>query len=197
MTLNTIFLVCAVAGGTVLVLRLILMIFGFDHGGDHGDIPHDVSGELDPGSLDSPNEVHAGSFNLLSIQSLSGFFTMFGLVGMGLLRADIPVFWTIAGAVAAGLVTAWASAMIVVVLQKLQSEPREVLANAVGQQGTVYLTIPAEGSGVVTVILQGAQRQYDAISATGEKIPTGTIVQVTGVRAGKLLVSLEGSTVNQ
>lgn len=196
MTLHTVYLICAVAGGTVLVLRLILMLIGLDHGLHidtpiHTDIPHDVSSDLDPNNMDHPGDAQGTSVNLFSIQSLSGFFTMFGLVGMGLLDVNAHWAWSLVGAIGSGVLTAWAAAMIVFVLTKLQSEGKEVLTNAVGQVGTIYLTVPEQGSGVVTVILQGAQRQYDAISESGEKIPTGAVVRVTGVKAGKLMVMVD------
>lgn len=200
MTLNTIYLICAVAGGTVLVLRLILMLLGLDHGlhvdaPDHGDIPHDAVHDLDATTMDDTGDVHGASVNLVSIQSLSGFFTMFGLVGMGLLQINLHPAWSFAGALGAGLLTAWATGMIVFSLQKLQSEGREVLTDAIGQRATVYLTVPEQGAGVVTVVLQGAQRQYDAISASGTRFPTGSIVRVTGVTAGKLVVTGESPVV--
>ncbi len=190
MSLHTIYLICAVAGGTVLVLRLILMLIGVDHSGAEVDVPADVSPDLEPGPLAAggPEGDVGGSVNYLSIQSLAGFFTMFGLVGMGLLQIRAGALWSLAGALAAGLVTAWASAMIVFNLQRLQSEGTLVLSNAIGQQGVVYLSIPEQGSGVVSVAIQGALRQLDAISADGQKIPTGAVVRVTGVAAGRLVV---------
>jgi hypothetical protein len=202
MTLHTVYLICAVAGGTVLVLRLILMFVGLDHGihADtpfHTDIPHDAVSDMDPNNMDHPGDVQGPSVNLMSIQSLSGFFTMFGLVGMGLLDVNAHWAWSLLGAIGAGLLTAWAATMIVVVLHKLQSEGKEVLENAVGQVGTIYLTVPEQGSGVITVTLQGAQRQYDAISESGERIPTGSIVRVTGVKAGKLMVMVDQTHVEK
>jgi hypothetical protein len=188
MDLNTIYLVCAVAGGTVLALRILLMLVGLQLGGDAGDAPADLDGDFD---ADIADHGSVGDVNYLSIQSLSGFFTMFGLVGLGLLQIDASPLVSLVGALAAGLVTAWASGMIVLGLLKLQSSGTMQVSNAIGQQGTVYLTIPEQGTGVVTVTVQGALRQFDAVSQTGEKIPTGAIVQVTGISAGKLVVAVQ------
>jgi membrane protein implicated in regulation of membrane protease activity len=187
MDLNTIYLICAVAGGTVLVLRLIAMVFGLGSGGEAPD----VSADMDVDAAMDIGEHGAGAeANYLSIQSLSGFFTMFGLVGMGLLQVNAGPLWSLVGALAAGVFTAWVTAMIAAALLRLQSSGTLQISNAVGQEGTVYLTIPDQGSGVVSVSVQGALRQFDALSENGQKIPTGTLVRVTGVSAGKLVVAV-------
>lgn len=181
-SLNTIYLICAVAGGTVVVLRLILMAVGLDH----GDAP-DAAPDVDHGGLD-----HAGGgINLLSLQSISGFFTMFGLVGLGLLQVRATPLVSLLGALAAGLFTAWVTAMLFMQMRRLQSEGTLVINNAIGQTGTVYLTIPEKGSGVVTVTVQGAQRNLDAVSEHGLRIPTGSVVRVVSITAGKILVVTE------
>jgi hypothetical protein len=190
MDLNTVYLICAVAGGTVLVLRLLLMLIGLQIGADGGDMPHDLDADI---NVDSGDHGAVGEVNFLSIQSLSGFFTMFGLVGMGLLQIQASQLMSLLGALAAGIITAWASGMIVLAIQRLQSTGTMVISNALGQQGTVYLTIPERGTGVVNVTVQGALRQFNAISESGEKIPTGAIVRVTDISAGNLLVVVQES----
>ena len=181
MGLNTIYTVCALAGGTVLALRFLLMLFGLDHG------DADVDTGLDQAGLDGG--LGAGSvFTFLSIQSISGFFTMFGLVGLGLLQINASDIMSLIGALAAGVFTAWCTGMIFLTMRRLQSEGTLVVGNAVGQTGTVYLTIPETGTGTVSVAVQGSLRNMDAVSEDGHRIPTGSIIKVVGVTAGKILV---------
>lgn len=185
MGLNTIYLICAIGGGTVLLLRLVMMIIGLDHGDtpDSGvDLDHD-------GSVDAPDG-NVG-MKLLSLQSIAGFFTMFGLVGLGLLQVKAGPIWSLLGALAAGLVTAWVTAMIFYQMRRLQSEGTMVIQDAIGQIGSVYLTIPEQGTGVVSVAVKGTLRSLDAMSETGQRIPTGAMVRVTGVTAGKILTVVE------
>jgi hypothetical protein len=186
MTLYTIYLICAIAGGAILVLRLVLMLAGIDH----GDAP-DVSVEVEPAT----GAEGAGEVNFLSLQSIAGFFTLFGLVGMGLLQVGVHWGWSLVGGLAAGLFTGWVTTMIFLQMRRLQSEGNLVISNAVGQVGTVYLTIPEKGSGVVTVTVQGAARSLDAVSEHGQRIPTGSVVRVVGVTAGKILVVTEQAVV--
>ena len=185
MTLGTLYLVCAIAGGTVLVLRIILMVAGIGGGADltdaaGADVNHD-------GIMDGSG----GAFQFLSLQSIAGFFTLFGLVGLGLLEINASPIVSLLGAFGAGLLTAWATGMIFLNMRRLQSEGTLVLGNAVGQVGTVYLTIPEKGTGVISITVQGALRTLDAVSEHGQKIPTGTIVTVKAVTAGKVLVVTE------
>jgi hypothetical protein len=94
MTLWTIYLICAVAGGTVLLLKILLMILGIGGGDagvdfDSGDLDYDVSPDLGDGG--------GGVLNFLSVQSIAGFFTMFGLVGMGLMQVNASDLWSFIG----------------------------------------------------------------------------------------------------
>jgi hypothetical protein len=186
MGLNTIYLICAVAGGTILALRVILMFVGIDQ----GDAP-DTSIEIDTSGVGDAHDGMAGGMNFLSLQSIASFFTMFGLVGMGLLQIRASELWSIVGALAAGTFTAWATGMIFFQMRRLHSEGNLVVSNAVGQVGTVYLTVPEKGTGVVTVTVQGAIRTLDAVSENGQRIPTGSMVRVTAITAGKILVVTE------
>jgi hypothetical protein len=107
MELNTIYLVCAAAGGTILVIRVVLMLIGMDGGEGSGpDVSVDVNHD---GVVDASD---SGGFNLFSLQSVAGFFTMFGLVGMGMLQINSSEVISLAAALAAGLLTAWATANV-------------------------------------------------------------------------------------
>lgn len=184
MGLGTIYLICAVAGGTVLALKMILMMIGLDQGDAGADISADVSAD----GLEGLDAAGSTGVNLLSLQSIAGFFTMFGLVGMGLLQINASEPLSLLGALAAGGVTGWSTAMIFLNMRRLASDGTLVVNNAIGQVGTVYLTIPEKGTGVVTVTVQGTQRTLDAVAEHGQRIPTGSIVKIVSITAGKILV---------
>lgn len=189
MGLATIYLFCAIGGGIVLLLRLILMVAGLGDWDAGPDLPADF--DLDHGELSNGGDGHGGVFNFFSIQSIAGFFTMFGLVGMGLLQIDVSEAWSLAGALAAGLFTAFCTGLIFIAMRRLQSEGTLVVENAIGRTGMVYLTIPEKGTGSISVTVQGSLRTLDAMSANGQRIPTGSIVQVVGITAGKILMVSE------
>lgn len=174
-----IFLFSAVLGGAVFILRMILMIAGL---GDH-DL-HDGDFSLSDSHADADT-----SFKLFSLHGLTGFFMMFGLVGLGLSRQFwVPdIFAGVVGALA-GLGTVWVIGKIFSGMTKLQSDGTLRLSDAMGQQGKVYLTIPAGGTGQVQVAFQGRLMIYDAVAADKKVIKTGEQIVVIDIVAGNTLV---------
>ena len=61
---------------------------------------------------------------------------------------------------------------------------------AIGKSGKVYLKIPAQGSGLVHVLINGAKRELKATSLKKEEIPTGTEVYVDDYTDDGALVSI-------
>jgi membrane protein implicated in regulation of membrane protease activity len=174
-----VFLFCALVGGIIFVLRMVLMVIGLgDHDVHDGGLDH-VDGHGDSDT----------SFKLFSLHGLTCFFMMFGLVGLGLSRQFwVPDVIAAAVGIIAGLFTFWVIAKLFSSMTKLQSDGTLKLSNAIGQQGKVYLTIPAEGTGQVQVAFQGRLMIYDAISANKEEIKTGDQIVVIDIAGGNILV---------
>jgi membrane protein implicated in regulation of membrane protease activity len=171
------FLACAVIGGVLFLFRLGLFFLG---GGD-ADIDADIPGETGSGDTDD-------SFRFLSIQGLSAFFLMFGLVGLALLREGVYQAVSLIAGVAAGVFTVWVVSQIFVQMKKLQSDGTLQMKNAIGQEGTVYLNIPQDGTGQVRITVQGRLRIFDALSANHQPIFTGEGIRVIKLVSGKVLV---------
>ena len=112
----------------------------------------------------------------------------FGLIGLALLRANLWPLIAIGGGTIAGLFTVWVIGIIFTAMGRLQSSGTLQIKNAIGQQGTVYLTIPAAGSGQVSVAVQGSLRIFDAVSGEKKKIATGEKIKVINVLDNKTLV---------
>jgi membrane protein implicated in regulation of membrane protease activity len=174
------FLFCAVLGGSIFIIRMVLMIAGV---GDH-DV-HDGGG-FDHVEAHSDSDT---SFRLFSLHGLTGFFMMFGLVGLAMSKQIwIPDLVALAGGIAAGLLTVWVIGKTVVSMSKLQSDGTMSIASAVGQEGRVYLKIPPGGTGQVQVPCQGRLTIYDAVASGKEEIPTGEPVIVIDIAGGNILV---------
>ena len=177
------FLICAIVGGVFVLIRFVMMLIGLDHdmnGGDLGADGHSIDGH------------HADSdtgFKLLSIQGVTSFLMMFGLVGMALYRQSrMGILISMAGAMAAGLAAVWIIARMFALVVKLQSSGTIPIESAVGAQGKVYLSIPAEGTGRVLVSVRNSLREYDAASQDKRPIPTGTPIRVVWVDGNILVV---------
>lgn len=172
-----------IIGGTLFILRLIMLFVG---GGD-GD---SLDTALDAGDADLSG--HHGdadvSFQLLSLQGLTSFFMMFGLVGLALLKASLPVFVTVIGGILAGLGTVAIVSLIFTQMKRLQTDGTLNIQNTIGKDGDVYLNIPKNGSGQVQVIVQGSLKIFDAVSSNKNPIATGEKIHVVGVAGGNTLI---------
>lgn len=207
--MEIVYWVSAIFGGTLFILRTVILLVagGLDlHGGDidgHGDIHLDASQDLDLGhDLDVSHDLdlhhdtvmdveHSDadiSFKLLSFQGLTAFFMMFGLVGLAFTQSEVHVLLGIAGALAAGFFSVWVIGLIFAGMGRLQSDGTMQIKNAVGQNGSVYLTIPAKGSGQVKVTVQGSLKILNAVSKDGKKIATGENIRVVDISGSDTLI---------
>ena len=155
----------------------------------------DISEDGLDSALDTGGDVVSGdqanadtSFNLLSLQGLTSFFMMFGLVGLALLKAELPILLTVFGGMIAGLITVAISGLIFSQMKRLQTDGTINIQNTVGTEGSVYLTIPKNGSGQVQIIVQGSLKIFDAVSKNKNMIPTGEKINVVGVVSGNTLL---------
>jgi len=162
--MRTIYLVCAVIGGAVMSLQLILLMFGGD-----------VDSDTDVDHID-----HSGDgFGFLTIRSMAGFLTFFGLTGLYGHANHWPAGRTVAVAFLIGGVMMLLVAWVMSLQKKLYAEGNVQPEKAVGLSGKVYLRIPAEraGKGKITVSIQGRSQEFEAATA-GPEIPTGAEVRV-------------------
>jgi membrane protein implicated in regulation of membrane protease activity len=172
--LDFFFLVCALVGGVLLVLRLLLMVIGIGADGDGLDLHH---ADSDVG------------FKLLSIQGITAFLTMFGLVGFSVMRGTtLGATVAVIAAVIAGFGSAWIIGRVFIAMLGLQSSGSVAIEQAVGCTGTVYVNIPKQGSGSVQINIAQRLREFDAVSASGDELATGTAIKVTRVAGSALAV---------
>ncbi len=208
---DKIFMGCAVFGAALFIVRVALFFIGHagtdaDAGLDadadfHADFGTDVDADMDVdgdvGHVDvgGHGDIHHGgggsdaSFRLLTLQGIMAFLMMFGLVGLAMhinSRSSEPL--AILAAFAAGMLALYVVAKLFAFMKGLQSSGTVDLRNAVGAQGSVYLTIPAGGIGEVQVAVQERLRIYEAKAEGGEEIKTGQNVRVVKVVGGNVLV---------
>jgi membrane protein implicated in regulation of membrane protease activity len=179
--LEIFFLICAFIGGGLFIIRFVLQFFG----GGSADSDTDLQvGHADVDHVDADI-----SFKLLSLQGLTAFFMMFGLVGFAMLRESRTGGGiALVSALAAGLGTVWLIGKIFSSVKKLQSSGTIDNAGAIGEQGTVYLTIRAKGSGKVQVAMKGRIREFEAVAMNGEEIKTGERIRVKEVNGSVVVV---------
>jgi hypothetical protein len=172
----TFFLACALLGGGVVVLQLVLSLIGLGHDG-----PHDLHVHAEHAPHASSDGALAG-LQLTSLRALSAAVAFFGLAGYGLSSAGASPWLALPVAVVAGAVALFAVALLLRLLLRFESDGVVHLENAMWQAGTVYVPIPGErqGAGKVSMSVQGRLVEYQAVTAS-EALPTGAPVTVVAV----------------
>jgi membrane protein implicated in regulation of membrane protease activity len=183
-TLNTIYTVCAVIGGTLLVCQFLLSFLGL---GDHHDVgghdfdahPHDFHGHDHEVSHDHETSWFVG---VLTFRTVVAALAFFGLAGLAGAAKDWEPALTLLVALAAGGGAMFLVAYVMRSMRSLHAEGTVRIDRAIGEQGTVYLPIPGKkaGLGKVHLSLQNRTVEYQALTPE-DGLPAGTKVKVVGI----------------
>lgn len=198
--LQYLFLACAVAGGTILVCQFLLTMLGFAHiGGDHdlaGDLHHDGAAtdhiDVDHGDGEEVHEQHFDGnwlFAMLSLRTITAGAAFFGLGGLGAASLHWPAILQIGFASACGFAALSGVYYLLRNMMKLNTDNTVRINRAIGQRGTVYLTVPAlaAGEGKVQVTLANRQMEYPAITKWGNSLKSGELITVVSVVNNSIL----------
>lgn len=186
--METVYFYSAVVGGAFLVIQTLLLVFAGAGGGDLDHLDVDPTDVTDSHGLEHATDAQNAFLKVLSLKTLVGFATFFGLTGLGGGAAGWTHTGTLVAAILAGLLAVYLVAWLMSALHRLQSSGNLNLRNAIGKHGKVYLRVPAQrgGTGRVTLAVQGRVVECKAITA-GPEIPTGAPVTVVGVDAADTL----------
>jgi hypothetical protein len=174
--LQWIFTGCAIVGGALFLIRLAMQLLG-------------LSAEEALDSTDALESTEAdASFRALSLLGVTAFLMMFGLGGRAMLESrpgSAPLALGV-GLLAGGF-SLWLMGWLFKGMKSLQSSGTTDNTKAVGQEGSVYLTIPEKDVGKVQLTLQGRLSVMDARAANGQALATGARVKVVRVVDGNIL----------
>lgn len=173
------FQICIVLGGAVLALQVLLSLFGLGVGGmldvdtaDIGDADHEAG--------------TADALNLLSVRALAAGVAVFGAAGVGL-DALVPSWMAMGLALVPGLAATAGTAWLTSQMLRLQTSGTLRLADAVGREATVYLTVPPSSEtdqhGLIHVVLQGRTVELRAVTHEAKALPSGSAVVILSVSA--------------
>lgn len=167
-TAHKVFYAIAIATSVLLVLQLILSFFGLD-----GDADADFDTDVD----------HGGGVGILSIRTVTAFFTGFGWGGVAALEAGFALVPSVLLAVLSGGTLMAGVFFLMRGLYAMRYSGTLDYRNAVGEAGSVYLPVPAAmaGPGQVEVRVQGRLRVVRAFTRAPHKIPNRSRVRVVDV----------------
>ena len=160
---------------------LFIMITTFFGGDMDSDMP-DADAEVDmDGGI---------GFQFITFKNLVGFFTIFAWVGLACIKSDFSATTTILVAFLSGLAMMLVMAGIYYLLSSMVDDGTLVVKNTIGRLGEVYMNIPPknEGLGKIHITVQGAMREMDAITNEKKMLTMGTVVTVTDVIDGHILL---------
>lgn len=153
---------------------------GADIGGDPGDLSgHDIG-----------NPADAGAMHLFTFQGIITFLCVFAWSAIIIYKVseNIPLSLIIGFILGAGAM--FGVAKVIQASAKLAQNGNIVAKNYLGETGTVYLIIPADGNGHGKVNISHGERyvEFDAITEEETDIPSGASVRVVDIRSENLLV---------
>lgn len=200
--METLYLVCAAFGTTILIGQFILMLLGFGHhdgGWDHDvSTDHDFSGaaidshdgiaEGQGAAGDNAHAVHEHGtnwlFSVLTFRTVTAAVAFFGMAGMAATTAQLPSPEPLLIAAACGAAALYGVYYLMRGLYRLNCEGTQRIERAVGREGVVYLSIPGgrNGCGKIHLILQNRLLEFEAMTAE-DPLPTGSHVVVTAISA--------------
>jgi membrane protein implicated in regulation of membrane protease activity len=206
--MTTIFLFCALVGGTIMLCQFVLTLLGLGghdmldagHGGlglahDGGlDVAHDTANH-GPGTGEAQGEdsAHQHSstwlFGVITFRTLVAAMTFFGLAGMAARSAELSLANQLLIGLACGIGAMYLVHWLMSLMYRLSEDNTVRINRAVGREGTVYLTVPAgkAGPGKIQLRLQGRMMEYEAVTSAPSNLPAGARVVVVGVGGGHIL----------
>ncbi len=158
------FYAIAIIALVALFFQVIMsVVFGMEHGADMADV-----GDHDSG------------MGIFSVRGVTAFFTGFGWTGVVCTKQGLGLPITLAIAFAVGSVLMIGIFLMMRAFMRLQSNGNIDYGNAVGQLGTVYVTIPPvqRSGGQVETMIQGRLVTAEALQKGSQPLQPGTKVKV-------------------
>lgn len=159
----------------LLILGSFLSGHEVDHGMDSPAAGHDAAGD---------------GVKIFSLRALVAFAVGFGWTGALYMKADSSPWGVTLVAFLVGCVFAGTIYGIMRGMTRMSEDGTIDYANAVGQVGQVYVTVPAsrEGVGQIEILLQGRLITVQAITNAERALAPQTSVRVDAVENGLLLL---------
>ncbi|MEZ5172583.1 MAG: NfeD family protein [Bacteroidia bacterium] len=179
----------ALPASVFFVIQMFATFLGMDGSADlNADFSGDINSDTDLGAPGDHDASSSAPFQLFTLRNFINFLLGLGWGGI----AFYPSLGQAGSAIAGCIIGAVLVILVMLIFRWLSTMTQSGnlnLKNALGLEAEVYLRIPEinTGKGKVHISIQGALRELDA-SSSGESIPTGSRVKVTGVQNNTLIV---------
>ena len=162
----------AITTSAVMLIQLVLLFLGLD-------------GDADVDAADGD-----GGGHILSVRTITAFFTGFGWSGVASLEAGRSLGVTLVISSLVGCAFTAGVFFLMRALSSLRHSGTLDYRNAIGAVGSVYLPIPPtmSGPGKIEVIVQGRLRVVDAFSRAAQRLENQHRVRVVDIMDQNTLV---------
>lgn len=191
--MTTFYAICAVIGGTILLVQFALTLLGLSDGGhdfDAGghDVALDGAGDASADQAaghDADHSTHGSNwlFGVISFRTLVAALTFFGLAGLAADAGEMAQGPTFIVALIAGGAAMYGVYWLMQGLSRLRADGTVRIQTALGRTGTVYIRIPPgrAGQGKVHLNLQNQTMELQAVTTGESELPTGATIVVTQI----------------
>jgi len=191
--LNQIFYGAAVFFSVFFVWQLIAALMGLsgeEGDADAGEAAEDATYDDFEGGAEADALETSVSFQILSIRSILTFFTLFCWGYALYLNREMPIGTALTYSTIWGLAGMFSIALVFYGLRRLTETGTKNLNTSIGKAGSVYLDIPAGGSGEIRVTVSGVLSHVKARAIGGKELKSGTPIRVIK-RLNKTTVEVE------
>lgn len=167
------------------VIYAIIIAFSLIGRGATDGLETDFSGDLEIEDGES-----TGSIQVFTVRNLLAFLVGLGWAGLSALDAGHTDLMAIIIGIGVGSAFVVVQVALFYFMSKLSQPNEPSIQSALGEMGTVYLTVPAQkqGIGKVTVVIDGTVRTLSAITH-GEELKTGSLIRVDSIAGDAVVVS--------
>ncbi|MDH5750442.1 MAG: NfeD family protein [Rhodospirillales bacterium] len=149
----------------------------------------DMDADGDAGGGEGSHDAHSIA-DYFTVRNLVSFFLGFSWCGIVLIEGGSSLGVAIGGGTLMGLVLVAITLGILKILASLKSDGTLSLDNAIGHEGLVTITIPADKHhyGKVGISFQNRYRELEGISKDQQELIKGTRVKVVAISGSQLVV---------
>ncbi len=168
----------SITASLIFLIQTVMTFAGMDSGS--GDMP-DLDGSSG-GDTDIP-------FQLFTFRNFVNFFLGFSWTAIAFYHRVESTLLLMFVSVLVGVLLVAAVMYIFYLMSRMEQSGNISIDRAIGCRGNVYLKIPGarSGEGKVQISIQGAIREYDAVTEK-EELPTGTPIRVTDILNSETLL---------
>lgn len=180
----------AIPFSVILLIQIVLTFIGI--GGASADVGGDVPDEIGDGDfvLSDIADAAQPSFSFFTFRNFVAFFAVFGWAGIIGVKHGFSDVMVVLFGIVCGLLIMLIISTLFYFISKLTDSGNLDIRNTINQVGNVYLPLKAHAGniGKVQINVQDSIREMRAITHKDLDLPTGTVIKVTAIESGSILV---------